>query len=120
MGLLDFYPFIKGEDKRPFSKKPIVMNSICMKKKDPKDKSVKNRSSNSNSRSKKNSSSKNSSKQHRRNGNQSNNIYMNKNKEDIDFNRSTSPKTLSFKKTINLKTVKSGSDLMKGVINSRH
>ena len=118
MGLLEFYPFIKSEDKRSFSKKPIMMNSICMKKKDPKDKSVKNRSSNSNSRSKKNSSSKNSSKQHRRNG--ANNIYLNKNKEDIDFNRSTSPKTLSFKKTINLKTVKSGSDLMKGVINSRH
>lgn len=94
------------------------MNSICMKKKDTKDKSVKNRSSNSNSRSKKNSSSKNSSK-HRRNINPTNNIYMKKSKEDLDFHRSISPKTINFKKTINLKTVKSGSDLIKGVI-GRH
>ena len=93
---------------------------MYMKKKEGKDKSVKNRSSNSNSRSKKTSNSKNSSKQHRKNINPTNNIYMKKNKEDLDFHRSISPKTLNFKKTLTLKTVKSGSDLIKGVINSRH
>lgn len=94
------------------------MNSMYMKKKDSKDKSMKNRSSNSNSRSKKGSTNKSSSRPRKNLNNQ--NIYVKKSKEDLDFHRSISPKTMNFKKTLTLKSVKSGSDLIKGVLQGRH
>lgn len=94
------------------------MNSIYMKKRESKEKSLKNRSSNSNSRSKKGSSNKSSSKPRKNINN--NQIYVKRSKEDFDFHRSTSPKAMNFKKTLTIKSVKSGSDLIKGVLHGRN
>ena len=92
-----------------------------MKKKEVRDKSVKNRSSNSNSRSKKTSNNKSSTSKGRKNvnQNQNQNIYLKRTKE-VDFHRSISPKPFNFKKTLTMKSVKSGSDLMKGILSTRH
>lgn len=116
-GLAECYTFSQDKHSSSFSKRSI--HSGYMKKKESKDRSLKNRSSNSNSRSKKHSNNKSSTSKPRKNVNQNQNIYIKRAKEDVEFHRSISPKPLNFKKTLTLKSVKSGPDL-KGVLSARH
>jgi hypothetical protein len=133
--LFDFFSFIKVdktnmdlvqcyhgvlESQKTFPlRKNITMN---MKKKPKHEEAEKNPnySSDSNSQTKKSTS-----KQFKKK-NGTNNIYLKKEKtqkknENNSLYRSTSPKTLAVKKySINMKTVKSGEDLFKGMINSKY